>query len=979
MELDGARINFNYFNNGHEVPLSELEEALSTDIKTGLSEDDASRRLKEFGENKIETPKPSWWKLYLAPLFDTLIAVYLFMTFIMIILGLWVDDILSKISFWLVMIFFNMCLSIFQSFRAQKKLDALQSLSPPKARVVRDNLVKSIYANKLVPGDIVDLDTGDKIPADCRLIETNNLNVNEASLTGESIPVQKDANGGKPIDPDLPISKHNNFVYLGTFIQQGNGKAMVVRTGNDTELGKIAAAMGEMNTLDIPLKKKVNSLGKKLSILMLIFLFAKLALSIHFEVQAGFSGLRFAAELSDAIITAMSVIPINIPLLTTVVLLSGVLAMAQNRVVVKNLAIIETLGRCSVLASDKTGTMTTSQMSVKLIFDTNNYYGVELDKDYNNRISFVPNSELENFLGNKEPDFPAFDHIRPGSPLELLLTSAVLNNDAELIKKESSDGSMRYSTIGDTTDGALLQLALAQGFQEDEIKKRYVRQRHYPFDSTLKRMSGLYRDNEEDDWMVLAKGATEVLLPKCSLIGDEVNTQPLTKERSKEILDRVNYFAANGYRVISMAYRSIDDVPTYDDKTKEREYFEDELTYIGFAVIFDPPRPGVRNAVGDLDNAGIFPIMITGDSQATATTIGKQVGILDEDELVIEGHQASELADEEFFRVSVFARVSPQDKETIVRRYQERGDVVAMTGDGVNDALAISRSDAGVAMGITGTDVTKEAADIIITDDSYVSLVRGVEEGRNLFEKIRIMIFFYLAVNLAEAMLYFSASFLPNFVLITQWQRIFVFTIVHAFPVLGIIFGPPDKQIMKLKPRKEDSLINQELAYAIVIFAFTYLFILVSIYSLSYFRILPTNSVNANAMWDVIKNSVPGIKEHPESLAQAKARTMLLSTMYITESILILSIRRFNSGMVEATKRDANFMVWLTVLMGPMFLFFTMYSFPFQEFLIVGLGFEVDLITLNVVDLLIVAIFSSIPIAVLEWYKKQRRENNAQF
>ncbi|MHA2502551.1 MAG: cation-translocating P-type ATPase, partial [Candidatus Kariarchaeaceae archaeon] len=794
-ESAGTRINIEYFRHGYEMHLDELASALATDSKRGLSEKEAKSRRSNFGENRIITEKPSVLKLYLAPLMDTLIAIYLLMTLVMIILAFWVDDIFSKISFWLVMIFFNLLLAIFQQFRAQKKLDALQRLSPPKTRVVRDNLVKSIFASELVPGDVVDLETGDKIPADCRLIEANNLTVNEASLTGESIPVLKDTKNGEGIDKDLPISEHSNFVYLGTFIQRGNGKAMVVRTGNETELGRIASAMGEMNTLDIPLRRKVNSLGKKLSVMMLAFLTVKIIQVVYIELQTGFSWLRFADDLSDAIITAMSVIPINIPLLTTVVLLSGVLTMAQNRVVVKNLAIIETLGRCSVLCSDKTGTMTTSQMTVKLIYDTNNYYGVELDEEYNNLITFMPQSELNNFLRNNHPNYPSFEYIREGSPLELLLTSAVLNNDANLVRQDTSDGSLRYVTIGDTTDGALLQLALAQGFNEIDIKKRYEREKHYPFDSNLKRMSGLYRDHEENDWMILTKGATEVILPRCDMIGDETSTVPLTEEKREEILDMVNFFAENGYRVISLAYRSILDFPQFETQDEERDHFELGLTYIGFAVIFDPPRPGVKAAVADLDSASVFPIMITGDSIATAATIGRQVGILDDDELVVEGKEASDLPDEEFFRVSVFARVSPAEKEIIVRRYQKRGDIVAMTGDGVNDALAITRSDAGVAMGITGTDVTKEAADIIITDDSYVSLVRGVEEGRNLFEKIRIMILFYLAVNIAEAILYFSASFIHDFELISQWQRIFIFTIVHAFPVLGIIFGPPDRDI----------------------------------------------------------------------------------------------------------------------------------------------------------------------------------------
>ncbi|MCH8908025.1 MAG: cation-transporting P-type ATPase, partial [Candidatus Heimdallarchaeota archaeon] len=808
---------------GYDKSIDELVKVLESDLVNGLDNDNIHLKQNLLGPNKIKTIKPSIWKAYLAPLFDVLITVYLIMTVLMIFLAIWVDGVASSITIWIVMISFNMVLAIWQQFRAQKKIESLTKLSPPSARVIRNGHTTTVLAESLVPGDIIKLSLGDKIPADARIIESSNLTVNEASLTGESIPVEKNRDGRRALDENTPISQRDNMIYLGTFIQTGSARALVTKIGNYTELGKIANAMSEMQTMEIPLRNRVNSLGKKLVIVMLSFLALKIGISMNNLIQEDNFGFdEFINDLALSILIAMSVMPINIPLLTTVILISGVLNMATKNVVVKQLSVIETLGRCSVLCSDKTGTMTTSRMTAKLIWDTNSYFGISLDEFYNNILFKLKEHEVHDFLATSETDKEGLSEIYSGSTLELVLTSAILNNDANLIFKDTetksklgNEESRSYRVIGNPTDGALLTLALSHGFRQEAVKARYQNYRNYPFDPSIKLMSGLFRDIEEDDYMVLTKGASERILPLCRYIGDERNIRPLTKDERDKIANTINEFAEAGYRVISLAYRSIKEFPgTFTTLEQERDFIENELTYIGFAVIHDPPRPGVKKAVAELDDAGIFPVMITGDSPATAATIARQVGILDPDEIVIEGSKVSLLSDEDFFKVSVFARVSPQDKEVIVKRYQQKGGVVAMTGDGVNDALAITRSDAGIAMGLTGTEVTKESADLIISDDSYVSLVEGVREGRNLYEQIRIMIFFYLAVNIGEGMIYFFTSFDDGFYLVSTWQRIYIFSIIHAFPVLAIIFGPPDDNIMKLQPRKQDSLMPKQLAIA---------------------------------------------------------------------------------------------------------------------------------------------------------------------
>ncbi|MHA2030260.1 MAG: cation-translocating P-type ATPase, partial [Candidatus Kariarchaeaceae archaeon] len=795
VSINSPSSEYDFFvGHGHEIHIDGIVKELKTDLENGLKDQEVKKRVESFGYNEIITPKQSIWKLYLAPLFDTLIVIYLIMTGIMLILSLWVPEIGSKVTFWLVLIAFNMMLAIFQQFRAQKKIEALQKLSPPLATVIRDGKKKEIEARQLVPGDIVDLALGDRIPADARIIKSSNLTVNEASLTGESVPAVKVRDGSDAIDSEAPIGDHDNMVYLGTFIQTGSAKAIIIRTGNRTELGRIASAMSDID-YEIPLRKRVNSLGKWLGIIMVGFLFIQISFVANDRINSGdeFNFDQFAFDLSQAIINAMAVLPINIPLLTTVILITGVLNMAKNKVVIKELSVVETLGRCSVLCSDKTGTMTTSRMTVKLLYDTEGYYFVTLRNNYRNALCLIPEEQVDSVLDSQVEDHEDINTIESDSSLDLLLTGAILNNEASIVpltdERDSKD--REWEIIGNPTDGALLVLAMTNGLNVDTIRERYIKERTYPFDSTVKRMSGLFKDTLENDYMVLTKGATEVLLPKCTHIGNETNKKKLTKKEMKKLQERVNGFANNGYRVISLAYKPITDLPKMVDLADEREEIESGLTYIGFTIIYDPPRPGVLKAVNELDEAGIFPIMITGDAPTTAATIARQVGILDPDEIVVEGKEADGLPDEDFFKVSVFARVSPQHKEIIVSRYQDRGDVVAMTGDGVNDALAISKSDAGVAMGITGTEVAKEAADIIITDDSYVSLVGGVEEGRNLYEKIRMLIFFYIAVNFAEAIVYFSTSFKIDFQILNNWQRVYIFAIIHAIPVLAIIFGPP--------------------------------------------------------------------------------------------------------------------------------------------------------------------------------------------
>ncbi|MHA2502725.1 MAG: cation-translocating P-type ATPase [Candidatus Kariarchaeaceae archaeon] len=958
---------------GHAQTLDKVVKHLRTDPEKGISISEAVQRSDAVGPNLIVTPSPSVWQVYLAPLFDTLITVYLIITGIMVFLALFVDEILSKVAFWLVMIAFNFAMAIFQQYRAQKKVQALANLSPPVCKVIRNGEFMELEARELVPGDLVDLALGDRIPADARIVSSSSLTVNEASLTGESVAVKKMADGSEALDHETPIAKHSNMVYLGTFVQTGSGKAIVTKTGNDTELGRIATEMSSMSSVEIPLRTKVNTLGKGLSALMVAFLVILVASTAIRRANSGvdFTFEQFAFDIAQAIINAMSVLPINIPLLTTVVLITGVLNMASKKVVIKELSAVETLGRCSVLCSDKTGTITTGKMTVKMVWDTNHYYQVLPKEDYRNEIYKI---ETDNILDNVDKlpeDYEIIEKIEPESALELLMTCAVLNNDADITPVESEDGSIDYKIVGNFTDGALLVLSQTNGLQISDIKQRYQQITSYPFDSSLKRMSGLFKDTQEDDFMIFSKGASEVILPLCAKIGDEANVKKMTKKQRTTLLKQASDFADQGYRVISLAYKPADEFEQNGGDDQERERAESDLIFIGFSIIYDPPRPRVYQAVADLDSAGIFPIMITGDSKSTAGTIARQVGILDGDEMVVEGSQAAHLPDEEFFKVSVFARVAPKDKEIIVNRYQERGDIVAMTGDGVNDALAITRSDAGVAMGISGTEVAKEAADIILTDDSYVSLVEGVREGRNLYNKIRIMIFFYIAVNLAEAIMYFTTSFRLDFFLLNNWQRAYIFAVAHAVPVLAIIFGPDDSKVMTLKPRQNDALLTKKLINLVAIFSISTGLILIAAYFMYYGSEALLNPVNSRGITPYLSYFTESDNLNdallPEDLTQAKARTMLLTIIYLVECLFVFSIIRVNQAVWDI-KDELNGDVFVMILSPLVFHFSMMYITPIQLSLFNG-GVAFELIPLSFGDLALAFVFAAIPIIAMEAYK----------
>ncbi|MFW9904514.1 MAG: cation-translocating P-type ATPase [Candidatus Thorarchaeota archaeon] len=976
---------------GHSPKLEELVTQLDTDLEKGLSHHVAKERLEKYGINIIPKPKQSFWQVYLAPLLNTLIVIYLIMTGLILFLALaylFINPEDTSIWFtavqWLVIVGVNFLIAIIQQARAQKKIEALHKMAAPEARVIREGKESEVPTEEVVPGDVIKIAQGDKIPADARVIKSSSLRVNESSLTGESVPATKVESGEAPFAVDTPIGDRKNMLFNGTFATMGSGLGLVVNTGGNTEFGKISLELEELNTGDIPIRQKVNVIGNYLAFGMLI-VFSMLIIyqgarildqldngELSFENPTKLIGV-IIFDVSNIIIKAMSVVPINIPLLTTIILITGVLAMAKHRVIIRNLASIESLGRISILCSDKTGTITAGQMTVKRIWDAStdtHYYVTGLGYSPEGKIvKLRENIEKisENEVKSLESEVIVLD-----SSLGILIASGMLNNDSEIIEEYIEATKQKvYSGTGSPTESALLAVFNKTGMKKDEVKQIYGLTREYPFDSSLKRMSKVF-EAKESGLVIFCKGATEVLLPRCNSIGYKEKSRALTKDDKKKIMEYTEQFARQGYRILSLAYKNIEKLPRKGEE--EREEIESNLSYLGFITVLDPPRDLVDQSVNETIQAGIVPIMITGDSPITASSIANDIGMVYQKQHQIhEGKMASELADKDFLNTRVFARVAPQDKQIIVARYQQQNRVVAMTGDGVNDALALSMADAGIAMGIAGTEVSKQAADLVIADDSFNSIVTGIREGRALFQRIRVIIFFYICANLAEAGCYIGASFIsgfiPGFELMDHLQRAYIFGIAHTFPPLALIIDGIPKDIMDRDPIDTAGIFNRRLALTLILTSITLATVIYIVYFGTYFSFFPINKTNQEFFIPKFQDEVAQPNLRPQSWNHAKARTYMHTILYIAIPLIILSIRRIDKSLLKAVKEDSY---WYTYVLAfsiiPIHLFL-MYFPNLSQNLIKGFGLYVDVIALDIGDWFLCIVAALIPLFVLETSK----------
>ncbi len=792
----------------------------------GLSSAEAEKRLQQYGQNQLrEAPRPGFLALLWAQLNNFVVILLIVASVISALLGDYVEA-----AAIMAIVVLNSVLGIVQEQRAEQALAALKKLAAPDAQVLRDGARGSVPAYNLVPGDIVFLEAGNFIPADLRLLEAINLRVEEASLTGESLPVQK--NAATVLEKNVPLGDRKNTAFMGTVVNYGRGRGVVTSTGMHTQLGLIATMLQNVDTEETPLQRRLDQLGRSLSIGSLILVAVVFVVALINQTNIGdlfTSPLRYFAEFSReitevfiiAISLAIAAVPEGLPAVVTISLALGMREMIQRHALIRKLSSVETLGSATVICSDKTGTLTQNEMTVTRVWADNQFIHVT-------GTGYAPNGEFQ-IDGTKVnvTQYPA---------ILSTLWLGLLNNDSLLETTGENESSQTYRIVGDPTEGSLLVAAAKAGAVHLDIKEAYPRENEVPFDSERKRMITIHNvvdpqphdlspfsDEKHKGWDVIAvKGAPDIVLDLCTQYQGMDNTpHPMTQEAKDRILAANDAMTKDALRVIGLAYRLEKDVPDDPEKIKADE-LEKNLVFVGLTGMIDPPRTEVKPALEHARHAGIRTVMITGDFPNTAKAIAEAIGLLRPGKKVMTGAQLDELNDDQLKNIiedtDVFARVSPEHKMRIVDALQANDEIVAMTGDGVNDAPAIKRADIGVAMGITGTDVAKETADMVLTDDNYASIVAAVEQGRVIYSNIRKFVFFLLSSNVAEIMIIFLATLAGLPAPLTAIQLLWLNLITDGAPALALAMEKGDPDIMDQKPRaKSEPIVNRSMGIGIVI------------------------------------------------------------------------------------------------------------------------------------------------------------------
>ncbi len=735
----------------HRIESEEVLKELDTS-RSGLSGAEARRRLGEYGPNElVEKKKKGPLEMFLDQFKDFMILILIAAAVISGVIGETKDTIVI-----IVIVILNAVVGFVQEYRAEKAMAALKKMAALTATVVRDGQAVDIPASELVPGDIVILEAGKIVPADMRLIEAVRLKVEEAALTGESVPVEKETAALQ--DEDLPLGDRKNMVYKGTILTYGRGTGIVVATGMNTELGRIATMLQDEDAVKTPLQKRLARFGRKLAVAVLAVC----------AVVFGFGLLRgepVMLMLLTAISLAVAAIPEALPAVVTISLALGAKKMVRQNALIRKLPAVETLGSVTYICSDKTGTLTLNRMTVEEVY--------------------VDGRLL------RSADLKAAHPLQPDTPVHTLLTALALSNDA----RSGSDGGV----IGDPTEAALYSMAREHGFGKEDLERRFPRVAELPFDSERKCMTTFHRPPEGTGVVSFTKGAIDVLLGRSIGVLTSSGIESVDPGKLQEVNARM---AADGLRVLGIAMRRWEDLP--GDLTAE---VEQDLVVIGLVGLMDPPREEARKAVAQCKAAGIRPVMITGDHPLTAKTISKRLGIIEDgSEAVITGQELEALTLEEFEErvehIRVYARVAPEQKLKIVRALQDKGQFVAMTGDGVNDAPALKRADIGIAMGVTGTDVAKEASSMILLDDNFATIVRAVKEGRKIYDNIRKFIKYMLTTNSAEVWTLFLAPFLGLPIPLLPIHILWINLMTDGLPALALSVEPEEGDVMKRPPRR---------------------------------------------------------------------------------------------------------------------------------------------------------------------------------
>ena len=757
--------NHNWFNKKVE----DVEKELHTNIETGLTDEEVKQRREKYGLNQLkEKKKKSMLKRFLDQFKDFSIIILIIAAIVSGVVGVAEGEGITDTIIILIVVLVNAIIGVTQESKAEKSLEALQKLTDHASKVIRNGHITVVPAKELVPGDIVVLDTGDYIPADLRIIEAVNLKSQEASLTGESVPVEKTIE--KIDDAEIGIGDRTNMLFSSSLVTYGRGKGIVVETGMTTEVGKIAEMINQTEEQITPLQQKLNKLGKTLGI-------AALAICVFIFIIGLLQHKEPIHMFMTAVSLAVAAIPEGLVAVSTIVLAIGVQKMVKKNAIVKRLPAVETLGSATVICSDKTGTLTQNKMTVEKVF-----------------------------LNKEIKDFSEIDKNNVNEDMTKLVYANMLCNDTKIAK----DGTL----TGDPTETALVDMAFNLNF-DPSIYDRMVRVAEVPFDSDRKLMTTVNKVN--DKYIAYTKGGVDELLRICKayLLNNKIkedleNYAVIIREKNEEM-------AKEALRVLACGYKEFDHEPTEE----EIKNIESDLIFVGMVGMIDPPREEAKKAVEKCKTAGIKTVMITGDHKITATAIAKKLGILENENEAITGQELEKMSDEDLQKnvrkYSVYARVSPEHKVRIVKAWQKNGEIVAMTGDGVNDSPALKTSDIGCAMGVVGTDVAKEAADVILTDDNFATIVSAVEEGRRIYDNILKVIQFLLSSNIGEIVVLFLATLctplfaswfgitdIAHLEILLPIHILWINLVTDSLPALALAFDPANSDIMKRKPNKPE-------------------------------------------------------------------------------------------------------------------------------------------------------------------------------
>lgn len=837
----------------HQLGKGELTQALNSIPEQGLAAAEAAERLQRDGHNELtEGKRVSPIMLFLNQFKDFMVLVLMGATLISGLLGEYLDAVTI-----IAIIVINSVLGFVQEFRAEKSLHALKEMSAPSAKVLRGGQMMDIPAKELVVGDVIVLESGDRIPADVRLLEANSCYTEESALTGESVPVGKHAMAIS--EADLPLGDQRNIGFMGTMVTRGTAKGMVIRTGMKTEMGTIAELIQQTESMETPLQHRLEQLGK-------ILIAVAIGLTIIVVAAGILHGQPAYGMFLAGVSLAVAAIPEGLPAIVTIALALGVQRMIKRKAIVRKLPSVETLGCASVICSDKTGTLTQNKMTVTTIW----MGGRRLD---------VTGQGYEPVGAIMEGGEPV--DMKHDASLKRLLQIAALCNNASIYQVEPEEGRKRsgknagaakqeWVLNGDPTEGALVVLAAKLGLTAKSLEGLYKREREFPFDSERKLMSVLA--SHQGGRVIYAKGAPDVLMHQCSYVLWDGKVVPFTGTLKKKYAEASEEMAQSALRVLGLAYRDL----RATDKCNSETEAESQLVFVGLTGMIDPPRREAREAIAVCRRAGIKTVMITGDHQLTAEAIAGQLGIMPRGGIAMSGKQLESMSDEQLDRlvdnVYVYARVSPEHKLRIVKSLQRQGHVVAMTGDGVNDAPAIKAADIGISMGITGTDVSKEASALILSDDNFASIVSAIEEGRNIYENIRKFIRYLLASNVGEIMTMLLAMMVGLPLPLVPIQILWVNLVTDGLPAMALGVDQAEKDLMSQKPRSaKENIFARRLGWKIIS------------------RGLLIGLCTLGAFWITLIEA-PGSTEH-----LVKAQTVAFATLVMAQLIHVFDCRSSRS------------------------------------------------------------------------------------